>query len=228
MNKRPPFLLIFLAILLVVGGFSFATDATTQAPEPVAFEGTNEGGLSFSEVYRTQQMNAVIPRAEAFYSQTQYVTGYYGIRYLVQDLNDADRSREFGRLLTVYVSDFADTGVRLDKQGRLHVSSPQDVGWTRAEDAYFVVESQARTTNTQGAIVPFSDSRSAKRFAQRYKGKVIDWDTLRQRQYNLQRTQRDWEKSVSQRQSQANRTASQARELRDRPVSINGSRRRIL
>ena len=214
MDGRPQLLVAVLAILVVAGSASFAIDATGEEVEPVAFKGTNEGGLAAGAVYQAQQTDTVIPRAEAFYAQYQSVVGYYGIPFLVEDLHRSAQSREFGRLLTVYVSDFTDSGVGLNSDSMLTVSSGRDTEWTRARNASFVVDSRARTSGNTKAVVPFSDRRSARDFAHRYNGTVVGWSALRNRRYGeLERTQQEWDRRIAQRQRWANRTATRAQDL---------------
>lgn len=223
MTVRPQVIAILLVVLLLVASLSFVVDPTDERPNPVPFEGTNQGGLAFGAVHEARQTNAVLPRAEAFYAQYPYVAGYNGIPFLLNDLHDAAQAREFGRLVTVYVSDFTDAGVRLDKDSILVATEEEAIDWLPAQDAYFVVDSRARTpgnTNTS-AIVPFSDRDAARAFARQYGGSVVRWETLRTRQFSgLDRTRREWRKAVDRRQRWARRTVGRAMERQNRPVSV--------
>lgn len=221
MVVRPQPLAVIVVGILLVASVSFAVDATGGIAKPVPFKGTNEGGLPSEATQIAEESDAVIPRAEAYFAQYPYVTGYDGIPYLINDLNEASTSREFGRVLTVYVSDFTGTGVYLDDSGTLSATNEGNVSWVTATDAYFVVNSRARTTGNTTAVVPFSDRTAARRFADRYEGTVVQWDELRQRRFEgVDWTQRKWERTVEQRQQWANRTTSQRQTLRDRPVSV--------
>ncbi|WP_135306062.1 NosD domain-containing protein [Haloarcula amylovorans] len=216
---RPQIITLALIVVIVIGSASFVVDVKREEPRPVPFEGTNEGGLAYGAVYEASQTPAAIPRAEVYYSQYQYVAGYYGISFLINDLHEPGHTREFGRLLTVYVSDFTDTGVKLRSNSTLSVPPPNAAGWVAAENAYFVVESRAQTPGETQAIVPFSTRQSAHNFTQKYGGSVIRWNSLRNRQFDsVDRTRDEWEQTVTMRQTWANQTATRRQTLLDRPV----------
>ncbi|MFB6102492.1 MAG: NosD domain-containing protein [Haloplanus sp.] len=221
MNVRPQPIAALLVVVLVLASVSFVVDPTAEQATPVPFEATNEGGLAFGAIYEARQTNAVVPRAEAFYAQYPYVVGYNGIPFLLNDLHDASRAREFGRLVTVYVSDFSDADVSLNAESTLVAPNEEAVGWVVAEEAYFVVDSRARTPGNTSAIVPFSERDAAREFTRQYGGSAVRWTTLRTRRFDgMDRTRREWRQAVSRRQRWANRTATRAASLRTRPVSV--------
>jgi len=170
MDLRHRTLIGLLVVALVVSSFSFAVNVSGNGPEPVPFEATTEGGLSAYAQLQADETNAVLPRAEAFYTQYQYPVGYVGIAFLLNDLHRSARALEFGQLATVYVSDFTDTGVHLNENNTLVAESEESIGWVTGRDAYFVVDSDAETVGRTPAIVPFSNADDAESFAQRYDG----------------------------------------------------------
>jgi nitrous oxide reductase accessory protein NosL len=220
MGIKPQVVIGLLVVTLVASSFSFAVSVSGSEPDPVPFEATTEGGLSADARLLANKSSAVLPRAQAFYTQYQYPVGYVGIPFLLNDLHRSARTAEFGQLTTVYVTDFSGTGVYLNKNNTLAASEEGTTDWVTAKDAYFVVESDTQTIGRTPAIVPFSQASDANSFTEQYGGVVEQWDELRQRRYeNIARSQNDWERLVSERQAWAENTTGAARVLVDRPVS---------
>lgn len=190
-------------------------------PRPVPFEATTEGGLSADAQLQAAETNTTLPRAEAFYTQYQYPVGYVGIPFLLNDLHRSARTAEFGQLTTVYVTDFSGTGVALNENGTLVMSSAETTDWVTGEEAYFVMNSSAETVGRTPAIVPFSNATEARRFARQYGGSVERWQSVRQRRYDgIERTEEDWQRIVADRQAWADIAVDRAQRLASRPVSI--------
>lgn len=221
MGIRPHLLVALLVVALVVSSVTFAVDVSGSGPQPVAFEATTEGGLTAAAQTQAAESNAVLPRAEAFYTQYQYPVGYVGLAFFLNDLHRAGRLKEFGQLRTVFVSDFTDSDAHLNQNGTLVASYEASIDWVAARDAYFVVDSRAETVGRTPAIVPFGEQAPARSFARRYDGSVVRWETLRSRQYNsVERTASDWRAVVRQRRKRAARRVRRARRLTERPVSV--------
>lgn len=221
MELRPAVVPVVLAIALVLASAAFVVDAGSGTGEPVAFESTNDVGLSFEAVREAETTRAVVPRAEVVYGQYPYVVGYNGLPFLVENLGRAARSREFGRPVTVYVSDFSGAGPEVRGDGTLVAGSAGRVDWVAAGDAYFVVDSRAETPAGTPAVVPFDDRDDAASFAERYDGLVQQWDALRNRQYgDLYNTRTEWRRVVARRQGWADRTVADTDPIGERPVSV--------
>ena len=150
--------LALLAAFLVLSSGAFLVPvAGGGAPDPVPFDDTVRMGMTGVETIKARAGGVVIPRAEVFYSQYRYVVGYYGIGSLVDELHRPANERQFGRPLTVYVTDFAGSGITVDEDGLLRYPEHRDrtLGWVSADEAVFVVGSEARTT-AGPTVVPFS------------------------------------------------------------------------
>lgn len=185
----------------------------------VPFDEVVTVGMTQESVSAARAGGHVIPKAEVFYSQYRYGVGYYGIRSLLENLQRSGHERQFGRPLVSYVSDFTDTSPRVRSDGSL-LTADQTPDWTRADSAYFVVGSQARTT-AGPAIVPFSSPEAATAFAESYGGEVLRWPELRRRTFTpVDRTHGEWQRIVHERAGWADQTVADTRSLLDRPVSI--------
>jgi nitrous oxidase accessory protein NosD len=152
-----------------------------------------------------------------FYSQYQYVIGYYGVRTAVEALADERHERQFGRPLAVFVSDFSGTGPELTPAGDVRVRQGANVGWVAAEEAVFVVDSGARTPGGP-AVLPFGDRADATAFARATGGRLVEWDELDRAV--AAGTQFDWQSTVDERAAWADRTVGATEPLPDRPVSV--------
>lgn len=208
-------------VVLVVTSTPFAVSVgTVQRTDGVPWSETERTGLSQSVLERSQDTTVGIPRAEVFYSRYKYVVGYYGVGTLVADLETSD-AREFGRPLSVLVSDYSYTNASVGPGSVLRMSGTYTLPWVNAERAYFVVGSSARLPNGDRAIVPFSKRQDAIRFANQYDGEVVRWRELQQRRSEeLGRSQGVWRRTVDGRQTRANSTVGRAKTLLDRPVSV--------
>ncbi|WEL21662.1 NosD domain-containing protein [Halorhabdus sp. BNX81] len=212
---------LVLAVLgVVIGGASlaFAADPGASASaQPVPFSDTLTTGLTGVDVQQARAAGTEIPRVEVFYSQYQYIVGYYGVDSAVSALSREATTRQFGRPVAIYVSDYSGADPRLTDDDYLTVASDPAVGWTRASEASFVVETPARTPGGP-AIVPFSDGTDAGDFAERYGGSVRDWEDLHPRE---DEPRSSWLRNAStDRAAWADRTVTHRRPLLDRPVAV--------
>jgi nitrous oxidase accessory protein NosD len=176
--------------------------------------------LTQAERFRAENAGYTIPRAQAFYSGYRYIVGYYGIDALVEELHRDGHRRQFGLPLEMYVSDFSGTDVSLTKEGYLTMPESRTTGWVAVEKAYFVVDSDARTTGGS-AVVPFSERAAAGGFSKRYGGQVLRWTELRDRRFQDRGgTRKAMNAAVRSRSAWANRTVKHARSSVDRSVSL--------
>lgn len=208
-------------VLLVLASVPFVIQpATDGQASVVAFENTKQTGLSGAVVRQADSSPLVLPKAEVYYSQYNYVIGYQGITSLVAGLQTHER-RGFGRPLTVYVSDFSGTDIDLNDAGYPRIPAGESAGWTAAHNAYFVVNSSARVPSRDTAFIPFSTRSDAQAFARRYGGEIRRWTELKHLSVGRpDRSARDWTRVVRQRQARANQAVTASRAALDRPVSL--------
>ncbi|RBI59735.1 copper-binding protein [halophilic archaeon] len=209
-----------IVILVLAGAAPFAaTPTSNERAAAVPFEETKQTGLSGTTVRQVQNSTLVVPKAEAYYSQYQYVVGYYGVTTLVAGLK-THQQREFGRLLTLYVSDFSGTSVNVTEDGYLRMPLSESTGWVPAQEAFFVVNSSAHVPPQRTAIVPFSNESDAHSFARQYGGSVQQWEEVRKSSRGQAgRSTRAWQQTAQRRQAQTDRTVSNIRTSLNRSVS---------
>lgn len=219
-GMKPRSVAVLGAAFLVLASVPFVVNPTTgDQSSAVAFEDTKRTGLSGAVDRRIQDTSLVVPKAEVYYSQYQYVVGYQGVTSLVAGLQSQERG-EFGRPLAVYVSDFSGTELRVGDDGYLRQPGPQQSSWVPVRDAYFVVNSSARIPSRSTTLVPFSNRSDAAAFAQRYGGEVQRWPTTRRLPVGrAARSASAWEGVVDRRQRRTARAVTKARTALDRPVS---------
>jgi parallel beta-helix repeat protein len=203
---------LFLAV--AVGSFGVSVEETT--PDPASFDDALTAGLAGEERFTLAEEDLVVPRAQVFYSQYRYVVGYHGIEHALAEFDQPGHAQQFGYPIAVYVWDFADTGVALSEDGYLHTD--EKPGWTDAETAQFVVDSEARTPAGETAV-PFSSVAAARSFADRFGGRVVDWTALQDHPFDVDDAAVVRSRVDDQRQS-ADERVSAARPLADREVSV--------
>ncbi len=175
--------LILLACLVgAVGAGVFMTDVDDAAPSPEPFDSVTTLGLSQEDERAAAQQEISIPRVEVFYSQYEYVVGYYGVEQAVDTLNQPEHDQQFGYPLVVYVSNYAHTTLELTDEGYLNPET--SVGWTDASEAYFVVGSEARTPAGE-TVVPFSTRSAAVEFSEKYGGEIVGWSELQSQSFDI-------------------------------------------
>ena len=216
--KAVTFGAIVVALALLLAGTGLAVDpGGGEELSPVPFDRTLTTGLTGVDVERARASGHVIPRGQVFYSQYEYVVGYYGTDALVAGVTDSRQTSQFGQPLAVFVTDLGGTDPRLTEDGYLTLPNDTTPGWTRAEDAWFVVGTPARTP-AGPTTVPFADRGAARSFAAAHDGRVVDWTTLQDRLAD-DGAAADHRPPVADRQRWADRAVERARESRDRPVS---------
>ncbi|NGM70423.1 nitrous oxide reductase accessory protein NosL/NosD [Natronolimnobius sp. AArcel1] len=166
-------------LLAVVGGTAslFVGDVDPATPEVASFDDTVTVGLTL-ESERSLEDDVALPQAQVFYSQYEYVVGYYGIETFVEDRRQEGHEQRFGYPLTVYVTDYGDSTLELDDDGYPVVD--ESPPWIDAEDAWFVVGSDAQTPSGD-TVLSFADHEDATAFADSNGGEVYTWEeTLEQ------------------------------------------------
>jgi parallel beta-helix repeat protein len=164
---------VLVGLAVTVG--VFLVDASDQQPEPVPFDQTASFDIPTEDRRLMEDRGLSIPRVQVFYSQYPYVVGYEGVERAVDTMSEPAHSQQFGHPTTVYVSDYAGTGVELIDEGYLDPEGKP--AWVSADEAWFVLDSGARTTVSE-TIVPFGDEGTARAFADRHNGSVERWSEL--------------------------------------------------
>lgn len=210
------FALLAVVLGTLVFAASFAVDTTSARPEPVPFDNTVQRGITMADEQIARNRSISVPHAEVFYSQYRYVIGYVGLDQAVTALTEPGHEQQFGYPLAVYVSDYSDRPVRCGDDGYLRTATPPD--WVEANQAHYVVDGSTRVPSGP-AVVPFADRDDAAAFADTCGGRIIDWETLKTRSFDLEQAAAV-RKQVGPRRSDADATVQAARQRRNRPVSV--------
>ncbi|MFW6153517.1 MAG: NosD domain-containing protein [Halobacteriota archaeon] len=206
-----------VVILVLCVGVVFGIETGTHSPEPAAFDDTVTVGMTLEQEHALGDHPGVeLPRVQAFYSQYEYVVGYYGVDTYVDTRRQAGHEQRFGYPLAIYVSDYGNAGVELNEEGYPTVERPS--GWVEAEDAWFVVESDARSP-AGPAIPTFGDREDADAFAERYGGEVRSWGEILEMRVDTDdaSTVRD---RVDRQQARGDSLVEKASAHDERPVSV--------
>ncbi len=211
----------YTVIVLCLIGFvgvavAFGVDTESAQPEPVPFDEATTTGLASEAQYDLAERGQVVPRAQIFYSQYQFVVGYHGVEHAIDSLQQEGHQQQFGYPITVYVSDFSESDISLSEEGYLETDDEQP--WIDAEKATFVVESEAQTPTGQTAV-PFSDEAEAEAFVSSYGGELVDWESLQQHTFDVDDATAVRER-VGDLHDMADATVVDLRPLADRPVSV--------
>jgi len=209
---------VFAVVLLSAG--AFFVQPSTGVVEPVAFEDTLTMGMTGVDVSTASERGYALPQAQVFYGQYQYVVGYYGVEALVTHVESGDARRQFGDPLAVFVTDFSGTEPFVTEGGFLDLGNDLRRDWVRARDAWFVVDSRARTP-AGPTVVPFSSRGDAVAFAEEYGGAVRDWPGLRDAVGTSESlAPASFETAVANQSDWADRRVATAEDLCSRPVSV--------
>jgi nitrous oxidase accessory protein NosD/nitrous oxide reductase accessory protein NosL len=214
-------LAVVLAGVLVLLALSFAlTPASGDELSPAPFDDTVSAGATGVDIQRSQAEGFAIPKAQVFYSNYRYVVGYYGVSTTAAELADPATTRQFGRPLAVFVSDFSTVEPTVTPEGFVAPEQNRAVGWVSAAEAHFVVGSEARMPS--GPIVlPFSERADAERFAAAHGGEVVDWAGVKTRVRDpLESRLESFARAEAERHRWANDTVAAAGALFDRPRSV--------
>ena len=205
--------LFVLLIVLPIALFGIPVDSA--APEPVPFEDTRTIGVASAEELAADNP-ATIPRVQVFYSQYQYVMGYYGLSTALAAIDEPSTTQQYGHPLVTYVTDYSNTEPAVDADGQ--IETERLPAWTPASDAVFVVDSGGQTP-VGDATVPFSDRSDAETFADQTGGRVVSWATLGERSFETDdgAVVRD---RVAEQRADADRWVAERTALRDRERSV--------
>jgi len=175
-------LVVAVLVGLLIAAGAFLVDADDRQPDPVSFDRALSFDLPGEDRRALEERGLSVPRVQVFYSQYPYVVGYEGVERAVDVMGRPAHTQQFGYPLTVYVSDYTGTGVEVTGDG--YLDTDREPGWVSADEAWFVLGSEARTTVSE-TIVPFADEREARSFADRYGGAVVRWSTVEDAEVEL-------------------------------------------
>ncbi|RXK49219.1 NosD domain-containing protein [Halorientalis pallida] len=214
------YVLAGLALVVLVTATGFTVDPHGERDvEPVSFDSTLTMGMTGVDVKEAEERNLSIPRAEVFFSQYEYVVGYYGIESTATHLRGPRTTEQFGEPIGVLVTDYAGTEPALNENGFLIERNSLGGGWVSAQSAVFVVDSRAKTPGGP-AIVPFGERSAARSFAERYGGQVVDWGSVQSRSAERTSPATEMDRITANRSQWADRQVTATAGLRDRPVSV--------
>ncbi|WIV67246.1 NosD domain-containing protein [Natrialbaceae archaeon AArc-T1-2] len=205
---------IVVCLLGVVG--LFVVDVGSSEPEPARFDNTVTMGLTLEDEIAIEE-DVELPRVQAFYSQYEYVVGYYGVERFVADLESEGHEQRFGYPLGVQVTDYSESDGDVELTDDGYPTTDGEVGWTDATEASYVLDSDARTPAGE-TIVPFAERDDAKAFAERYDGTVVDWETVLEHPLEVDDAETVRERVDDQRRAADDRVAA-TRPLLERPES---------
>ncbi|WP_257297867.1 NosD domain-containing protein [Haloarchaeobius sp. FL176] len=208
------------AILLVTSGVFVVDVDPGEGPSVVDFDDTiTMSDLTQAEQRVVEERSLAVPQAEVFYSRYRYVVGHQGLSSLVTELDRDGHERQFGVPLSIYVTDYADAELAAGDDGFLRMTGG-DTDWVAVENAHFVVDSSARHPGGS-AVVPFSERAAAERFTDSFGGTVVGWEGLRAHPFDRSDLSiAAAERRATDRHAWADAAAADARQLRDRPVSV--------
>ncbi|WP_254769496.1 NosD domain-containing protein [Salinilacihabitans rarus] len=206
---------IAVVALLVTSAVPFAVDVGSTSPSPVAFDDTVSVGLALENQVGLDD-EVALPRAQVFYSQYEYVVGYYGVETFVDTFQQEGHQQRFGYPLAVYVTDYSGTDVELTDEG--YPATDVAVGWTDAERAWFVVGSEATAPGGE-TVVPFSERADAEAFAETHGGDVLPWTEILGTEFDVDNAAVVRER-VEEQAAAADERSAAADALLDRPTSV--------
>ena len=201
-------------LLVLVGAGSFAVSPDASDPEAAEFDRTVAMGLTLEE-QRLLGSDRFAPRAQVAYSQYPYVVGYRGVGLAASAVDDPLVRQQFGYPRAVHV-EAAPPDVSLDESG--YPVGGYSGRWIDADDAYFVVDSAARTPSGP-ATLAFDARTDAVDFVDSHGGSVVTW-AGRGRFEAPRADGSNARDRVETQHAEANATAASARELLDRPVGV--------
>jgi nitrous oxidase accessory protein NosD len=202
---------VVCCILALVGAASFVVSPGASAPEPAEFDRTVSMGLTLEE--RRTLDDRIVPRAQIAYSQYPYVVGYRGIGLAAAAVDDPLVRQQFGYPQVVYV-EAAPPDVTLDDSGYLVGEHTGE--WISATDAFFVIDSAARTPSGPTAVA-FGEESQAAAFAAAHGGSVVGWDD--HGRFEASRSNGSVARDrIKTQHAAANETVDNVSELLDRPV----------
>ena len=217
-DVRTVFVLIcLLAVAGAVAGL-FVVDFGDSEPDPADFEETVSLGLTLDDELRLEAEagDVSLPRVQVFYSQYPYVVGYYGIEQFVTAQQDPAHEQRFGFPQTVYVTTYDGSAIELTAEG--YPSTEQEPEWYTAEDAYFVIGSDAATPAGE-TVIPFAEQDEAESFATEYGGSVHSWEAVLEKTLAVDDAAAVRER-VDDRQRSADALLTESAQYLDRPETV--------
>ena len=211
---RSVWLVLAVALVAVGAAGLFVVDVGATDPEPVRFDDTVSMGLSHQVEFGLED-EVELPRVQVFYSQYQYVVGYYGVETFVEDHRQEGHEQRFGYPLAVYVTDYSGVDLELSDEG--YPMTDDFVGWVHAEDAWYVAGSDARSPAGESAV-PFADRDDAEAFADDHGGSVLSWEEVLEAEFDLDGADVIRER-VDDQHAGADALVEESRPFLDRPVS---------
>ena len=209
-----------VAVAALVLASAFVVPVGAGGAEPVPFDDTVSLGMSSESLQTAAAGDIVLPKVEAFYSEYEYVIGYYGVEAYLGEQRRTGHERQFGQPVAVFVTDFAGSGVTLTEDGYPRTPGGQEPGFAPAGETYVVVGSEARTASGPLAM-PFGERAAASAFADRYGGEVVPWSRVGEAVTVESRLTRErFQGEVAERSGWADERVRDARALRERPVSV--------
>ena len=209
-------LVVAVLVALVAVAGAFLVDASDRQPDPVSFEQTIGFDLPGEDRRALEERGLSVPRVQVFYSQYPYVVGYEGVERAVDVMGRPAHTQQFGYPLTIYVSDYTGTGVEVTGDG--YLDTDRNPGWVGADEAWFVLGSEAQTTVSE-TIVPFADEAGAQSFAERYGGTVVRWSAVKDADIELSGAAAVRE-TVPDKQAYADNRVANVTSRLDREVSV--------
>ena len=220
-SDRSRAVLACVVVLAAIGGLvvagAFLSDPAANAPDPVRYDDTVELGLS-TETDSLMSDSGRIPRVQVFYSQLQYVIGYNGVESFVDRLDDGYTERRFGYPLVAYVETFDGTDPGTTETGLFTAAESRPSSWTPAEEAVYVVGSEARTAAGE-TVIPFTSRDAATAFTASHGGEVVAWTELRTRSFDVD-SGAVARSMAPERWEVADRRVTAAERVAERPVSV--------
>ncbi|WP_418286070.1 NosD domain-containing protein [Halorubrum sp. DTA46] len=210
-------LVAVVAVAAVATAGAFLADPAEATPDPVRYDDTVALGLS-AETDELMAASARIPRVQVFYSQLQYVVGYNGVESFVDRLGDDRTERQFGYPLVAYVETFDGTDPGTTESGLFRTAAGRAPAWTPADEAAYVVDSDARTPSGE-TVIPFAERDAAEAFAAVHDGAVVDWETVRARSFAVDSAETVRETAPARWAAADDRVAA-AERTADRPVTV--------
>ncbi|WP_439026708.1 NosD domain-containing protein [Haloarchaeobius sp. DT45] len=215
------YVLVALFGVLLVSSSVFAVDVSPDEANRVVDFGDTivMTDMTQAELRTARDRGLSVPRAEVFYSRYRYVVGHEGIESLVTELARDGHERQFGTPLSIYVTDYSPAELTLTDEGYLQLAGGV-TRWVAVEDASFVVRSAAKRPGGD-ATLPFSGRDDAAAFAAEFGGTVVDWETVRDRDFGTPAlSMAAAEERIATRNAWADSAAADARKLTERPVSV--------
>lgn len=207
-----------LVVVLVLLSYSLAVPVGNDVAEPAQTGNTFDLGLTDETVREVERRGLSIPRVQVYYSNYEYVVGFDTIESFRLEQQRAGHHRQFGQPVAVFVSDYATTNVSLTEGGAL--TAANHVGLVDAEDAFVVVDSDARLPSGPVAV-PFGDRGAAAEFADEHGGDVVHWSAVGDAVTPAQPlTRQNFRAAANNRSAWADATVAAARTLRDRPTAV--------